>query len=1266
MGVRRRLLRELLSSLKYIKNLTEQQIKASLWRGETTLYNLELEPQKLQQFFHDVWPCGLEIVKATVKEVSIRIPWSQIMTQSILVIAQDIEVEVVAHCEDDTDWQEVVVRMQQQYIRNQQAKLQNARFGTLSSGATGAFDQLRQRLVDGVQIQVNRAKLSIHSRHARHVPSHEGEAEAGAQEDAESPVGEVLTVIGEDIIISPADASHRPCHKLKGVATFCAESYLMQLNKFMKCRAFHVAPGGFPNKCRHASPEYMASPVVLTGRISTRYPSDGASTCPFVQRSELSFECNSGLRVRGCECQLRAFLALAMDVGRLEEWRGDERLLFASASASCSAAADAGAAEGLVNTSSMARTFAKGQALPSASQRPARAEGSSAWLPTGRAAAAAAEAALAPAAGAAAAEAAGAAEAGAADAAPSEFDDQVSIGKVTSIEAFSAASSTAGFDSPSSAPTAEFPSSQQGEEQEAGGRPATTLDVAAVPSGGPSSLSFEHEHLQSRCLVGFGSAGPLQDTSALARTFAQGPEVRRPPPPVAGAFDPLVVRACAGAGTGIWKILKQAKPASLLGAASMTSSPVTQPSLPTGELDQRPWAPELPAALVQVRLTSSPDDASPSAGQTPRTGGLDTTAAADEQLAVVEASALGQAAEAEVGAALNVDRPAGLDGGQEVKKVDRPASLDQEEDDDEIQGFLDDSEEEDFYDPDDYFSVGSVASGDAAADVADSSGGAAGAQARWLKPVLAWLGSNRSLPSVSKELPEVGETSKCMSVTLSQATFELTAIDLTRSEDEQAPVRIQWCMDGCVWTSEAGLSLTDAQQDCLFRLRRSVEDTAHLSAAEFGFHSVPRVLRGLQRMRWPVFTLSIQGPTGDAQQLFARLQDGHTASGSGSPALVSFVWQPRSAPPVLMESSGWVSHTWPLHICMSHAEICADTTAWAAISGCQTRCKPHLSSKFPLSTMVAPRAAPQGADGRRFPTESMSVELVQCEVIEPQTTQHLEESRRWPYRVSVPYLLLRSRSELWDFEKTLARWGSAFSADGHDPAASVLGAPGRHVPLGAVSAPPPGVAGDGDVTLPKETFDFLVRRAADATLKESQYQAAREELQKAYISLAGSRGGGGSSSAAAVASSAAAAASAAASAAAAALPSLAASAAAAVGLGGGGAGSAASSAGALAGGGVSVVGPATAGSATEVGGSARAPAVESQAVGELGEVGELERMRRRCVQLESLLQSQGLAQRRLETELTNYQALAREELRQLMCPRPMPARGCNLGYRPPA
>jgi len=46
---------------------------------------------------------------------------------------------------------------------------------------------------------------------------------------------------------------------------------------------------------------------------------------------------------------------------------------------------------------------------------------------------------------------------------------------------------------------------------------------------------------------------------------------------------------------------------------------------------------------------------------------------------------------------------------------------------------------------------------------------------------------------------------------------------------------------------------------------------------------------------------------------------------------------------------------------------------------------------------------------------------------------------------------------------------------------------------------------------------------------------------------------------------------------------------------------------------------------------------------------ELERLRRKCAQLESSLQSQGLAQRRLEAELENYKTLARDELRQVLC-----------------
>eukprot|EP00429_Kryptoperidinium_foliaceum_P050876 CAMPEP_0176125332 /NCGR_PEP_ID=MMETSP0120_2-20121206/63223_1 /TAXON_ID=160619 /ORGANISM="Kryptoperidinium foliaceum, Strain CCMP 1326" /LENGTH=114 /DNA_ID=CAMNT_0017460179 /DNA_START=182 /DNA_END=522 /DNA_ORIENTATION=- len=112
MGVRRRLLRELLSSMKYIKNLKEQQIKASLWRGEATLCNIEFEPVPLQQLVYDFFPCGLEIVSARATEVSVRIPWHHIMTQSVVVVAHNVEVEVVVHCEDDAEWEEQVAKMQ--------------------------------------------------------------------------------------------------------------------------------------------------------------------------------------------------------------------------------------------------------------------------------------------------------------------------------------------------------------------------------------------------------------------------------------------------------------------------------------------------------------------------------------------------------------------------------------------------------------------------------------------------------------------------------------------------------------------------------------------------------------------------------------------------------------------------------------------------------------------------------------------------------------------------------------------------------------------------------------------------------------------------------------------------------------------------------------------------------------------------------------------------------------------------------------------------
>jgi hypothetical protein len=319
MGVRRRLLRELLASLKYIKNLTEQQIRASLWRGEATLYDLELEPRQLQQLFYDAFPVGLEILEARVKEVCIRIPWRQIMTQSIVVVAHDIEMRAVVHCEDEATWREVVAGLQRNFLRTQIEKVVSAPISLLS-GPTGAFDQMRQRIADGMQIQVSSCTLSLLSCHARHFPSH------GIPE-GRSSLAEVFRVVGEDITLSPSDSQQMPTDKLKAMAVYIANERVMRISKFMKCRSLRVVPGRTANTCPYAPTEFMEQPVVLTCHACQKFPSDGTRICPFVIGNELLWEFSNQLGITACECQVRAVMATIMDVGRLEQWRTDQDLV---------------------------------------------------------------------------------------------------------------------------------------------------------------------------------------------------------------------------------------------------------------------------------------------------------------------------------------------------------------------------------------------------------------------------------------------------------------------------------------------------------------------------------------------------------------------------------------------------------------------------------------------------------------------------------------------------------------------------------------------------------------------------------------------------------------------------------------------------------------------------------------------------------------------------------------------------------------------------
>ena len=145
MGARRRLLKELLSNLKFIKNLSEKQIQASLWHGEATLYDLELEPKALQELFHDVIPGGFETLEVRVKELHICIPWNRIMTNSTRLVAHGVSIRACVRCEDEAEWRALFAARQRAFLRKHQERAQSGPYA-LAPGSSGTyFDSLKQR-----------------------------------------------------------------------------------------------------------------------------------------------------------------------------------------------------------------------------------------------------------------------------------------------------------------------------------------------------------------------------------------------------------------------------------------------------------------------------------------------------------------------------------------------------------------------------------------------------------------------------------------------------------------------------------------------------------------------------------------------------------------------------------------------------------------------------------------------------------------------------------------------------------------------------------------------------------------------------------------------------------------------------------------------------------------------------------------------------------------------------------------------------------------
>ncbi|CAK0851855.1 unnamed protein product, partial [Prorocentrum cordatum] len=160
-----------------------EQIRASLWRGEGTLYDIELEPGKLQELLAEVCPVALEILHVRVDELYIQIPWSQLGTQSVVVGAKNVDVGFNLHCEDEDEWRD--------YIGPMLRKLRHASQETLAAAPSslgdpaGTFNQLQKRLLHSLQIQVGHIHVSVTSRHRRHFTAH-GHG-APAREDEEPP-----------------------------------------------------------------------------------------------------------------------------------------------------------------------------------------------------------------------------------------------------------------------------------------------------------------------------------------------------------------------------------------------------------------------------------------------------------------------------------------------------------------------------------------------------------------------------------------------------------------------------------------------------------------------------------------------------------------------------------------------------------------------------------------------------------------------------------------------------------------------------------------------------------------------------------------------------------------------------------------------------------------------------------------------------------------------------------------------------------------------
>lgn len=382
MGVRRRLLRYLLDQTKYIRNLSEQQFRASLWRGEATFYKIELEPRLIQELLLDIWPLCLEVLEVHIDEFTVKIPWSQLMTQSTLLVAHNINIKCEVRCEDEKEWREVVGPMMRRVVTMTREMVNRAPTSLSSTftSANSALDQLTLRMVDGLQIQVGHIKCSFWSRHWRHFPGGLGEPGKNMKDESE----EILVAVADDLLLSPCDEGKVPSDKMRSMAVYDQDARALQCTKLLKIGSLRISPPSKPVideesqdsssevRSSNDAEEFMDAPTVLSCFIIIRSPSDGYRLCPFPFSTQCLIDLPNPLNVTLSEEQLQALFALLADIGQMETWRLDDSLLKVGESEDKSPMM-AGTDCHLINTSNVSRTIALGeQAQPKSKAKPTR------------------------------------------------------------------------------------------------------------------------------------------------------------------------------------------------------------------------------------------------------------------------------------------------------------------------------------------------------------------------------------------------------------------------------------------------------------------------------------------------------------------------------------------------------------------------------------------------------------------------------------------------------------------------------------------------------------------------------------------------------------------------------------------------------------------------------------------------------------------------------------------------------------------------------